>query len=289
MRILHLSDTHLTASGFDEDGVDAAASLDRILHDVRFLPDLDLVVVSGDLADDGSVAGYVGVRERIGRFAAARQVPQVYCIGNHDDRAAFAQVLGTGHVDAAGRDVGQAAVPDARAAVSDVSGLRVITLDSLVPGSAHGLVSDAQLAWLASVLAQPAPAGSVVVVHHPPIALTGLPWMVTDGLRNTEALGAVLAGTDVRAVLCGHFHLQLAGSLRGIPVSVTPGVVTRLDLTTRPELWRGVKGAGATVVDVGASGGPLFHALQARDPHAGEAVYLLDTRSGAHATEDGSG
>jgi 3',5'-cyclic AMP phosphodiesterase CpdA len=286
MRILHLSDTHLTASGFDEDGVDAVASLDRILHDVRFVPDLDLVVVSGDLADDGSVAGYAAVHERIGRFAAERQIPQIYCIGNHDNRAAFGQVLGTGHVDAAGREVGQTAVPDARAAVSDVSGLRVITLDSLVPGSAHGLVSDAQLAWLGSVLAEPAQAGSVVVVHHPPIALSAVPWMVTDGLRNAEALGDVLAATDVRAVLCGHFHLQLAGALRGIPVSVTPGVVTRLDLTTRPHLWRGVKGASATVVELGTSGGPLFQAMQARDPHAGEPVYLVDTRSGTDATED---
>jgi 3',5'-cyclic AMP phosphodiesterase CpdA len=250
------------------------------------VPDLDLVVVSGDLADDGSVAGYTAVQERIERFAAERQIPQVYCVGNHDDRAAFAQVLGTGHFDAAGRDIGQTAVIDARAAVGEVSGLRVITLDSLVPGSAHGVISDAQLAWLASVLARPAPNGSVVVVHHPPIAPTFVPWMAVDGLRNAEALGDVLAGTDVRAVLCGHFHLQLAGSLRGIPVSVTPGVVTRLDLTTRPHLWRGVKGAGATVVELGTSGGPLFHAVQARDPHAGEPVYLVDGRTGADVTTE---
>jgi 3',5'-cyclic AMP phosphodiesterase CpdA len=170
--------------------------------------------------------------------------------------------------------------------VSEVSGLRVITLDSLVPGSAYGHLGDAQLAWLGSVLAEPAPAGSVVVVHHPPIALSAAPWMATDGLRNAEAFGDVLAGTDVHAVLCGHFHLQLAGSLRGVPVSVTPGVVTRLDLTTRPHLWRGVKGAGATVVELGTAGAPLFHAVQARDPHAGEPVYLVDTQSGADATTE---
>lgn len=281
MRILHLSDTHLTASGLDEDGVDSAASLNQLLHDLRFLPDIGLIVVSGDVSDDGSVAGYAAVRERVGRFAAERQLPQVYCVGNHDDRAAFAQVLGTGHLDAAGRDVGQLAVADTRAAMSEVTGLRVITLDSLVPGSAHGLIGDAQLAWLASVLAEPAPSGSVVVLHHPPIAPGSVPWLRPAALRNTEALGDVLAGTDVRAVLCGHFHLQLAGSLRGIPVSVTPGVVTRLDLTTRPHLWRGVKGAGATVVDLDDEGGPLFHALHARDPRAGELVYLLDGCTGA--------
>ncbi|GIE34910.1 hypothetical protein Ait01nite_079550 [Actinoplanes italicus] len=42
-RILHLSDPHLTASRADEDGVDAADSLDRILHDVRFVPGIDAV------------------------------------------------------------------------------------------------------------------------------------------------------------------------------------------------------------------------------------------------------
>jgi len=50
-----------------------------------------------------------------------------------------------------------------RAAVSEVAGLRVITLDSLVPGSVQGLVSDVQLEWLGAVLTQPAPAGSIVV------------------------------------------------------------------------------------------------------------------------------
>jgi 3',5'-cyclic AMP phosphodiesterase CpdA len=53
-RILHLSDPHLTRTGTDEDGVDAVAALERILHDARFVPDVDLVVVSGDVADDGT-------------------------------------------------------------------------------------------------------------------------------------------------------------------------------------------------------------------------------------------
>ena len=56
-RILHLSDTHATATGIDEDGVDALAALDQILRDCRHLTGLDLVVVSGDIADDGSAQG----------------------------------------------------------------------------------------------------------------------------------------------------------------------------------------------------------------------------------------
>jgi 3',5'-cyclic-AMP phosphodiesterase len=73
-RILHLSDTHVTASGLDADGVDAAGALDRLLRDARFVPDIDLVVVSGDIADDGSEAGCRAVLDRVGRFAAERGV-----------------------------------------------------------------------------------------------------------------------------------------------------------------------------------------------------------------------
>jgi 3',5'-cyclic AMP phosphodiesterase CpdA len=281
-RILHLSDPHLTRSGTDEDGVDAAAALERILHDARFVPGIDLVVVSGDIADDGSTEGYAGVLERVGRFAAERGVPHVYCTGNHDDRETFAAVLGSGHVAPDGGDVGRLA-PDAgdlRVAVSEVSGLRVITLDSLVPGSVHGLVGDGQLAWLRSLLDQPAPAGSVIVVHHAPIALDSTGAMTSVNLHNARQLADVVSATDVRAVLCGHFHVQLSGSLDGVPVWVTPGVVTRIDLTTPPHLYRAVKGAGATVVDLGGPGSPMFHVIQARDPEAGTQVYLVDAVSG---------
>lgn len=101
-RILHLSDTHVSRTGIDEDGVDAVAALERMLHDARHVRDLDLVVVSGDIADDGSVDGYLVVRERIGAFAAQRGIPHVYCTGNHDYRDAFGAVLGTGHLGADG-------------------------------------------------------------------------------------------------------------------------------------------------------------------------------------------
>lgn len=279
-RILHLSDTHLTASGFDEDGVDAAASLRRILHDARRLAGLDLVIVSGDISDDGSRAGYRAVRELVGAFAAERGIPHVYTTGNHDDRGAFTRELGTGHLGPAGADGGRGwdGGPE-RAAVSYVSGLRVITLDSLVPGAAHGLLSAPQLRWLDGVLAEPSPAGSVLVFHHPPVHVPSSLFTQSYGLKNPGELAEVIAGSDVQAVLCGHFHSQLSGHLAGIPVWVTPGVLTRLDLTAPAHLLRAVKGASATVIDLGGPFSPAFHVLHARDPEAGTQVYLIDPSS----------
>jgi 3',5'-cyclic AMP phosphodiesterase CpdA len=281
-RILHLSDTHLRRDGLDEDGVDAIAALEGMLYDARHVRDIDLVLVSGDIADDGSVEGCAAARERIGTFAAQRRVPHVYCTGNHDDRQAFAAVLGSGHLDPDGTDVGRlvSETGSERAAVSEVAGLRVITLDSLVPGSVHGLVSDVQLEWLGAVLTQPAPAGSIVVLHHPPVILESSDLMKSVALQNATELGSALAGTDVHAVLCGHFHLQLTGTLAGVTVWVTPGVVTRIDLTTPNHLERAVKGASATIVDLGGPFSPTFHVLHARDPQAGTQVYLVDAMSG---------
>ncbi|MFG1869299.1 metallophosphoesterase family protein [Micromonospora arborensis] len=276
-RILHLSDTHLNSPD-----VDASAALARILHDARFVPEMDLVVVSGDIADDGSAEGCAGVREQVGRFCAERGIPHVYCTGNHDTREAFAAALGSGHLAADGTDIGatMAGASGERAAVSSVAGLRVITLDSLVPGEVHGHLDPAQLAWLRDVLAEPAAAGTVLVLHHPPIAVPTSPIMDAVGLRNAGDLADAVQGTDVQAILCGHFHLQLSGLLRGIPVWVTPGVVTRIDFTA-PQRWeRAVLGAGATVVDFGGPTSPLFHVLHARDPRAGEQVYLVDAVSG---------
>jgi Icc protein len=287
-RILHLSDTHVTASGFDEDGVDALGALDQLLRDCRHLPGLDLVVVTGDIADDGSAEGCALVRDRVGRFAADRGIPHVYATGNHDRRPGFTAALGTGHFDARGADAGRLlpGLNDERAAVSMAGGLRIVTLDSLVPGHAHGVVSHAQLDALRELLRDAAPAGTILALHHPPIHTPSAPWMAEIGLHNRDELAAAVAGTDVTAILCGHFHLQLAGQLGGTTVWATPGVVTRIDLTAPPHAFRAVYGAGATVIDLGGPFSPSFHVVHARDPQAGKEVYVVDPVTGQATTEE---
>lgn len=78
----------------DGDGVDARAALEQLLHDCRHLEDLDVVVVSGDAADDGSVPAYRDVLALVGAYAAAKGAASVFCVGNHDERTAFQAVLG---------------------------------------------------------------------------------------------------------------------------------------------------------------------------------------------------
>jgi Icc protein len=77
----------------------------------------------------------------------------------------------------------------------------------------------------------------------------------------------------------------MSGSLAGIPVWVTPGVVTRIDTTSPAILVRGVLGASATLVDLG-DGPPIFRLLYSRDPKSGQQVYLYDAISGTDVVSE---
>lgn len=271
MRILHLSDTHLIPEpGPGRHGIDPGESLRLMLRDCADVTGLDAVLVTGDVADDGSVKAYEQALDLVGAFARDREIPAIFTTGNHDEREAFAAVLGSGHPEPA--DSLESAFGE-RTGVSFFDGYRLVTLDSLVPGEVWGRISEGQLDWLRALLASPAPAGTIVAFHHPPLFVPGVQAQEWAGLRNPDDLAAVIAGTDVRLVLCGHFHAQVSGMLAGVPVWVTPGVVNRIDLTAPPSLVRYVRGASASVIDLGGPHGPVLHTLHARDPEAGRTAH----------------
>ena len=289
MRLLHLSDSHLRPSAGPEDfTAHAVEALQGMLTDLEQVRAIDAVVVSGDVADDGSVEAYEAVRSIIGTFAADRGIPAIYSTGNHDERNAFTEVLGSGHLDASGDEAAAEVFAEEgeRAAVSVIDGFRIVTLDSLIPGKIYGRIGADQLAWLREVLAEPSERGSVVVFHHPPFSLDD-PVQSKAGLRNPGELAEALRGADVGLILCGHYHLQLFGHLESIPVWVGPAVVSRIDMTSPAGARRIVRGAAATLVELGTAISPLFHTYHARDPRAGELIHEANEAELAPLLEEG--
>ena len=71
-----------------------------------------------------------------------------------------------------------------------------------------------------SVLAEPAPHGTFLAMHHPPIPVPMLPAAAIIELDDQQRLAEALAGTDVRMILGGHFHYSSYSTFAGIPVSV---------------------------------------------------------------------
>ncbi|MER6572322.1 metallophosphoesterase [Streptomyces sp. NPDC001093] len=273
MRILHLSDTHLDRSGGpDADGADGTAALRCLLAELDHLRDLDAVVVTGDVADDGSLEAYARAQGLLSRYAGQRGADVFYTTGNHDDRTAFADVLGSGHVQPEAVYEGAAGE---RAGASTIDGWRLITLDTLVPGKGYGRLDRGQLDWLRELLSSPAPLGTVLAFHHPPVALD-VDVQRALGLQNNAELAETIRGTNVQLILSGHFHLQILGHLEQATVWVTPGVVSRIDLTARPGTERAVHGPSASLVQLGTPHGPLIHTLHVRDPRMGETVYEAD-------------
>ena len=115
-------------------------------------------------------------------------------MGNHDERAAYARgLLRQRHDGCQDR-------------VHEVGGLRVVALDTSVPGYHHGELTDDQLAWLREQLATPAPYGTLLALHHPPIPVPMLRGRRDHRLDDQHRLAEVLEGSDVRAILGGHFH-----------------------------------------------------------------------------------
>ncbi|MGX9348281.1 phosphodiesterase [Microbacterium sp. KNMS] len=215
--LVHLSDTHLRAEG-GVFGIDAAEHVSRMLAEIEqsgARP--DALVFTGDLADLGERDAYRQLRDAVAPAAERLGARVIWVMGNHDARGPFRrELLG---------EAGDAPVD----AVHDLDGLRVIVLDTSVPGAHHGEVSAEQLEWLSLELALPAPRGTILAMHHPPIPCV-LDLATLVELRDQQALAEVLRGSDVRAILAGHVHFSSTATFAGIPVSVASSSCYTQDL-----------------------------------------------------------
>ncbi len=216
--VVHLSDTHFLADRAALFGqVDTDRGLAKALDRLRTEIDrADLVVVTGDVADLGEPDAYDRIAATVEPAVAALGAELLWVMGNHDERPAFsARLWGAESAD-----------PLDRALM--IGGLRVIALDSTVPGYHHGELDDDQLSWLAAVLAEPAPDGTVLALHHPPLP-TRVKIMGLVELREATRLAEVITGTDVRAILAGHLHYSTFGTFAGVPVSVAAASCYTID------------------------------------------------------------
>ena len=58
MRIIHMSDLHLTSDKHPIWGVDTYEKFTKALNSIGSIPNIDCIVVSGDIADDGNLLTY---------------------------------------------------------------------------------------------------------------------------------------------------------------------------------------------------------------------------------------
>jgi 3',5'-cyclic-AMP phosphodiesterase len=250
MTFLQLSDLHLVPPGTLLAGVDPMRQMRSVLARIERL-DVSpaFIVVSGDLTDDGSAESYEVVNEVLTELAGGG-TPVLLALGNHDDRATFRRVV-----------LGEEGAGDAEPYCYSqlVDGLRVIVLDSAIPGDVGGALGEAQLAWLEDALGTPASRGNLIVLHHP-CRLAGpahhYPAFI---VREVAALEAMVARHRDRVVgiLAGHSHQANSAPFGGTVHATAPAVLCQLDFFAGEE-YTPVPGGGFNLCQID-DGGLIVH------------------------------
>jgi 3',5'-cyclic AMP phosphodiesterase CpdA len=232
MLVAQLSDIHVRPRGrLYKDVVDSNRQFsDAIahLHGLDRRP--DLVLITGDLVDEGHPDEYACLRELL----ADLRLPFRVIPGNHDSREALRAALpehaylpaqGPMHYCLDGHE------------------LRIVALDTSVPGGHHGALDDAGLAWLRATLQADPATPTLVLMHHPPF-LSGIPYLDQYRYPDTEPLAEILRSvSNIEAVLCGHVHRTMIRRWAGTVVVCCPSTTTeiglQLDARAAPQSWLG--------------------------------------------------
>jgi 3',5'-cyclic-AMP phosphodiesterase len=205
--LVQLSDPHIGATWPEGDPVvNFVAAVDGVL---ALDESPDAVLVSGDLAEHAADEEYEQLRALLERI----QAPAYVLPGNHDDRDALHRHFG---VPGAGGEPVRYDV--------DLGPLRLVVVDSTIPGEDGGALDDGQLGWLDETLAAAPGTPTVVAMHHPPFFVGIAPWDAI-GLRpaDRERLGEVLSRhAHVERVVAGHVHRAITTELGGRPVMSVP-------------------------------------------------------------------
>lgn len=225
MIIAQISDTHIKPAGkLAYRRVDTAGHLARcVAHLLAMTSRPDVVLATGDLVDAGRPDEY----RRLRHLLAPLPMPVFLIPGNHDDREALA----AGFSD-------HAYLPqDGRFLQYVVEGypVRLIGLDTLVPGENGGLMCGERLAWLDAQLAAAPDRPTVLFMHHPPFT-TGIRHMDEQGLDGAEAMREVVRRhVQVERVLCGHLHRSIQVRWAGTVASTAPSTAHQVVLDLRED------------------------------------------------------
>lgn len=225
--VVQLSDPHIVEKGSLCVGrVDTAAFLlDAVRCIATLRPVPDLVLCTGDMVNDGRREQYEHLRELLGDLVT--QMPFRFLPGNHDDRSELRAAFPDHFDPAQGTHLDQ---------VIDVGGLRVVVLDSLVPGEAGGDLRPAQIRWLHHALSEAPDHPTIVALHHPPFR-TGIAHMDAMGLADeaTAELARIMsAHPQVERVVSGHLHRSITRRFAGTVAMIAPSVAHAVALDLLP-------------------------------------------------------
>lgn len=230
VRILQITGTHLFAGEHETLlGVNTHRSYHAVLEAIHAeARPYDIVVATGDLAQDHSVAAY----QHFANGIATLNKTCLWLPGNHDFQPAMVDTLANAGVN-----------PAKHMLLGDH--WQIILLDSQVFGVPHGELSDYQLEWLERTLSLYPQRHALILLHHHPLP-SGCTWLDQHSLRNAHMLGEVLQHYPLaKTLLCGHIHQDLDLQWEGRRLLATPStciqfkpLCTNFTIDTLSPGWR---------------------------------------------------
>jgi len=218
--LAQISDLHITAGGrLSYRVVDTAGMVRACVGHVLSLKQRpNAIAITGDLTDGGRPEEYLVLRELIAPF----EMPVYLIPGNHDERNAMRAKFPDHAYLRQSRDVVQYAI--------EAHPLRIVAIDTVIPGESGGALGEESIAWLDRTLARAPDRPTVVLMHHPPFT-THIGHMDAYGLRNPEALAAVIRRhPQVERILCGHVHRPIEVRFAGTIAATAPSPVHQVAL-----------------------------------------------------------
>ena len=268
MLIAQITDTHIVAPGALFMGiVDTASALERAVSALsRLDPPSDAVVLTGDLVESGRPEEYAHLRSLL----APLRMPVFAIPGNHDAREPMRDAFaGDGYLPREGF----------LNYVIDDYPVRIIALDTLIPGEGGGLLCSDRLRWIDEILAQAPDRPCLVMMHHPPF-VTGIARMDRAGLSGTPAFAEIVRRhPQIERILCGHLHRAIENRFAGTIAGTAPSTAHQVALDLRPEArlsftleppgyqlhyWREGIGLVTHTANIGDWPGPYLYSQKAK-------------------------
>jgi 3',5'-cyclic-AMP phosphodiesterase len=224
MLLCQITDLHIKAERKLAYGrVDTAGMLERCVAAIlRLAPAPNAVLITGDLVDRGSDAEYELLAQLIAPLSTQGNLPVYLVAGNHDEREALRRNFPA-------HSYLRQWAPFVQYAI-DAHALRIVALDTVIPGQGGGLVCAERLDWLDRTLSQAPEQPTVILMHHPPF-VTGIGHMDRVGLDNSDALEAVVRRhPQVERVMCGHLHRSIQARFGGTVASTCPSTAHQVAL-----------------------------------------------------------
>ena len=217
MLISQISDMHVKGEDVLTFGkVDTYGALQNAVNHLnQHLPKPDVVLVTGDLTNDGGTPEFLAVRKALDRL----EMPWFPIAGNHDQQEDMRVVFA---------DLERFPATGKLFYLVDEFAVQLIALDTTTPGEHGGHLGQAQLDWLSKTLASATEKPTLIFMHHPPF-ITGIDHMDGGLVSDADSFADIVSQhPQIERITAGHLHRAIQVRFAGTVACTAPATAHQI-------------------------------------------------------------